>query len=637
MALLTDQEFNDRKVEAQRVVAGRTQLAQAIRDKAQQWIGKLRQKNYDNEIPSNWFTPYRVLTRTIDKSSELCAAAFVAIEAMQEDRGTFPRFKVHNKELDFPYSETASALNDDLREHRYWAQFCVPPPQTSSPISKTAAGKRKALTSSRPQPPDTASSENSTMSPPHYPSSTGTEHSDLLTRYQYSSEGPSEEALPSSFDAGQASSAWRSSRTSGHRLAPSRTSAPVPSMSSDPHQQAPITDAANALPRVQQPKKETQQVASSSSSTLGKSTARSYLGASAVVKSPTRGTPSGPPSMSSATLGQSGTPKLARNHWTFAPASHARMTRPPSNLHQPSYAAPSQEIRSQYRENMVPAKRRARESATDRRENPTRMTPTGGQQGAYPACETHVLVPSVDYIKSLAPEERKQIKSLRVLRPAVGEVIFTEPIDLSRDEILENVAGKLVRVMSSTTVTLLHGSIIGYPIDESWRHPLLSSFAFVCHKNAERLEVDMNDHLDALRGKLGAWEFELSPQSLSEMDSVQPGHHKDMPSKLTTDQQRRKLHGGAGGHECNAVSSWWHIVKHISLVYLRYAPGIAGNIDQQLVQIVGVTRYNEATKTRYLVAAAFETYSAVRFSAMKMECSDTAELWDMGVLESPRG
>lgn len=109
MAPLTDQELNDRKAEAKRVIASRTQLAQVIRDQAQQWNDKLQQKDYDCKIPSQWFTPYRALTKPKDKNSELCAAAFVAIEAMQEVRGTFPTIKVHNKELDFPYSETASA------------------------------------------------------------------------------------------------------------------------------------------------------------------------------------------------------------------------------------------------------------------------------------------------------------------------------------------------------------------------------------------------------------------------------------------------------------------------------------------------------------------------------------------------
>lgn len=222
-----------------------------------------------------------------------------------------------------------------------------------------------------------------------------------MEKYQFPSERLSEEALPSPLDAGQPSLARRSSRTSGHRLAPFRASAPFPSMSSSSRQRAPVTNAANALQSFNRPKKQAYRMVSSSSLTSGMSMARSYPSASAVVKSPTRGTPNGPRSTSSTTLGHSSNRAFASGHVNIGPVSHARMTSPPSSLHQPSYAVPSQQIRSQYRENAAPAKRRAGDVDTVGKDNPPKTMTTAESQGAYLACETHALVPSVKYVKSL--------------------------------------------------------------------------------------------------------------------------------------------------------------------------------------------------------------------------------------------
>ncbi|KAK7735652.1 hypothetical protein SLS53_007393 [Cytospora paraplurivora] len=457
MAPLTEQELNDRKVEAKRVVAGRTQLAQAIRDQAQQWIDNLRQKDYDHEKPSRWFTPYRVITKTKDKNTELCAAAFVAIEAMQEVRGTFPRFKVHNKEIDFPYIETASALKNDLREHRYWAQFCVPPPQTSSLTSEKAAGKRKALTSSRPRPPVIASSQHSTMSPP-------------------------------------------------------------------------------------------------------------------------------------------------------------------SNLHQPSYAVPSQEIRSQYQPPVVPAKRQDDSYRLDTR--PAKKAVIGDPQRADSTHVTeHFLVPSVDAVKSLPLEARRMIVDLQVIRLGIGQVMFTEPIDLSNDQILENVAGNLVKVVSPTTVTLLDGNITGYRGDGSARHPLLQSFRFSSDGGRHVFEVDMQSQLDSYRDKVGTWEFTFSPNP----SSLGILRFPDRPwIGIPVTPQLRDISSSGGLVEQIARPSLTLLVQHVTPIFVQEHEG---RIRHKPVQFVGITQFFQQDGCRFLVALSKNTRRpCYRYWSYQLSCERIVKL-----------
>lgn len=252
------------------------------------------------------------------------------------------------------------------------------------------------------------------------------------------------------------------------------------------------------------------------------------LSTSTAAKSPMPDDPSQLDSMAPVTSGQSVTPVVKGSEQTVSVLAHD----------EPSESSVRQGVSS------LPSKRLFEWLAGNNNDGnilPMKRNVTAGHQEATPVdTHDHHMVPSVESIKAMSPDARVHVENVKVIRPGIGTLTFNEPIDLSDDELLPNIAGKIVRLVGPEHIVMFDENII--PYTDSRRHPLVQPFT-ITPEYGNPLTWTSGPGITKLKGKSGPWIVTAGTQA--SMEEQRPSNVPPLAPKPADTNDQRRLLGNA--------------------------------------------------------------------------------------------